>query len=225
MYQPWKFPSLVSLPLHPQRGPQNLLRIPGTCRSPSMPLIRRRSSYRSKSRILSNRSDSEPTIGLNQTAEPIEQPSIVLTKASVERQMEDYGSSLSIRLPSQLTLGSSNQLITPAPSTPLSLFNEFQFPPNRSVTPILFPEHLNVPSSKYKSTSLSRSTSSRSISANIKQKNAFSRSNLNLTTEVTNFPGTSSKAHTGKSITKEEKKVMGGVIKHWTRQTSLETRV
>ena len=189
-----------------------------------MPLIRGRSSYRSKSHILSNRSDSEPTIGLNQTSKPIKRPSIVLTKASVERQEED-GSSLSIRLPSQLTLGSSNQLITPAPSSPLSLFNECQFPPNRSVTPILFPEHLNVPSSKYKSTSLSRSSSSRSFLANKKQKNAFSRSNLNLKTEVTNFPGTSSKTNCGKSITKEEKKVMGGVIKHWTRQASLETRV
>ena len=79
------------------------------------------------------------------TPQSAKRPSIVLTRASVER--EETERSIGSRLPSHLSLGSSNFLPTPAPTSPLSLFlDEKHWPPNRSVTPVLFPEHqLQVP--------------------------------------------------------------------------------
>ena len=116
-------------------------------RSPSLPLIRRHT--KSKSNLVSNRSDSEPTMCLSLTPTHQRQPSIVLTRASVENE-DTWNGSIGSRLPSHLSLGSSN--ITPAPTSPLSMFyNERSFPPNRSVTPLLFPEHHVRPTSPYRS--------------------------------------------------------------------------
>jgi len=52
---------------------------------------------------------------------PVRQPSITITKASVEKE-EKWRDSIGSRLPSHLSLGSSNFVPTPAPTTPLSLF-------------------------------------------------------------------------------------------------------
>ena len=200
LYQPWKFPSLVSLSLHPQRGKCNLLRVPQTrasaSRSPSLPLIKNRITSRNKSNFLSTRSDSEPTICLSLTPQSTRRPSIVLTKASVEQEGRWYGS-IGSRLPSHLSLGSSYLNPTPAPTTPMSLcFNDKSFPPNRSVTPLLFPEHqLNMPTS----ISLTPSRTSQYLSPtpyhsamnvstqHAKQRRAISKSQLNLRGRMTNF--------------------------------------
>ena len=105
-----------------------------TSRSPSLPVIRR-----SKSNFLSNRSDSEPTMCMSLSPSFQRQPSIVLTRASMEND-STWNGSLDSRLPSHLSLGSYN--MTPAPTSPLSLFfKDKTFPPNRSVTPLLFSDH------------------------------------------------------------------------------------
>ena len=83
------------------------------------------------------------------TPQSAKRPSIVLTRASAEKT-EGWGetaSSMGSRLPSHLSLGSSTFVPTPSPTTPLSLFmDEKNWPANRSVTPVLFPEHhLDVP--------------------------------------------------------------------------------
>lgn len=67
---------------------------------------------------------------------------VQVTKASVER--EEWGAgSLCSRLPSNLSLGGSSTFVpTPAPTTPHSLWPApSPGPANRSVTPVLFPEH------------------------------------------------------------------------------------
>ena len=69
--RPWRFPSLVSLPLYPQTNTKNILHVPSVrnLRSPSLPSMRiRNSSFRIKS-------NSKSMIG---------KPSIFLTKASIE---------------------------------------------------------------------------------------------------------------------------------------------
>ena len=109
-----------------------------------------------RSNFLSHRSDSEPTLCLSLTPVSNKRPSIVLTRASVEREGGEsphYQSSIGSRLPSHLSLGSSNLAPTPAPTSPLSLFmNDKDWPGPagaRSVTPVLFPEHqLHVPNYK-----------------------------------------------------------------------------
>ena len=256
LYQPWKFPSLVSLPLHPQRGPNNLLRIPepraNTCRSPSMPVIKNRGTYRSKSNFLSTRSDSEPTMCLRLTPESIRRPSIVLTRASVEQE-ETWNGSIGSRLPSHLSLGSTNFNPTPAPTTPMSLFAG-KFPLNRSVTPILFPEHqLNsdlTPSyPRPTSTYLSPYPSTQNLSPRTitRSSKALSKSHVNLKRKMNNFPSPSgSRSRLNGRVSaeptpptlqvpslvvrppepyKRERLVMTGVIKEWTKQASFETRV
>ena len=107
-----------------------------------------------RSNYLSTRSDSEPTMCLSLTPVSTKRPSIVLTRASVEREGEggEEGplyQSIGSRLPSHLSLGSSSFAPTPAPTSPLSLFLDKDWPSPgaaRSVTPVLFPEHqLQVP--------------------------------------------------------------------------------
>ena len=267
LYQPWKFPSLVSLPMYPQRGPNNLLRVPLTrenaSRSPSLPLINKNPrTSRSKSNFLSTRSDSEPTMCLSLTPQSARRPSIVLTRASVEQE-ERWNGSIGSRLPSHLSLGSTNLTPTPAPTTPLSMFfNEKSFPPNRSVTPLLFPEHqLQPPNGS--SSSMTRSTSeylspspSRQNLSSLTQTKAVSKSQLNLKGKLHNFlppsasnwslgsRGCTNKAYipttpyqppplirspslyvTPPEQDRRERKVMTGVIKMWTKQASLESRV
>ena len=86
------------------------------------------------------RSDSEPTMCLSLT--PARRPSITVTKASVEREEQWGAGSLCSRLPSNLSLGGSSSFVpTPAPTTPHSLWPTPSHGPNRSVTPVLFPEH------------------------------------------------------------------------------------
>ena len=256
LYQPWKFPSLVSLPLHPQRGPNNLLRIPearaNTCRSPSMPVIKNRGTHRSKSNFLSNRSDSEPTMCLSLTPGSVRRPSIVLTKASVEQE-ETWNGSIGSRLPSHLSLGSTDLNPTPAPTTPMSLFAG-KFPLNRSVTPILFPEHqinsdLTPSYTRPTSTYLSPYPSNQNLSPRTitRSSKALSKSHANLRRKANNFlsPAGSRTSLNGRGSTdpappsiqvpslvvmpaepdKRERMVMTGVIKEWTRQASFETRV
>ena len=237
-----------------------------------MPLIRNRGTYRSKSNFLSTRSDSEPTMCLSLTPQSVRRPSIVLTRASVEQEAR-WNGSIGSRLPSHLSLGSTDLSPTPAPTTPMSLFNDRSFPPNRSVTPILFPEHqLNQPSTysttRCTSSYLSPSPSTLNLSPqNMRHGRALSKSQLNLRRKMNNFlsPSGSSCSLSGKGsstnlskhtrqITQNqsmttnqylqtptintpslmiteaepdnrERKVMTGVIKEWTRQTSLETRV
>jgi len=173
------------------------------------------------------------------------QPSIVLTKASVEQEV-DWGGSIGSRLPSHLSLGSTDFIPTPAPSTPLSLFTNNDFPQNRSVTPILFPEHkLEVPSNAaikrarskcgnkqnalYKSAlnlkkrqsnsthSLRASSSSLcSLNRKVWGKESTGASGLNLPPIVCVTPA---------EPNTREKKMISGVIKEWTKQACLETRV
>ena len=252
LYQPWKFPSLVSLPLGPQRGQyNNLLRVPqnraNATRSPSLPLNLRRS--RNSSNFFSTRSDSEPTMCLSITPQCARRPSIVLTRASVEREQKFHGS-IGSRLPSNLSLGSND--LTPAPTTPFSMFfNETSLPQNRSVTPLLFPEH-KLPG--YSTTSIKRSASeylspspSRCNTPSIREGKCLSKSQLNLKRKLNNplSPSSShcsltSKAcinkvrypqsnaynpHLTRSPSLREKKVMTGIINLWTKQSSLEARV
>ena len=75
-----------------------------------------------RSNFLSNRSDSEPTLCLSLTPVSAKRPSIVLTRASVEREgggQDSLYQSIGSRLPSHLSLGSSNFTPTPAPTSPL----------------------------------------------------------------------------------------------------------
>ena len=125
-------------------------------RSPSLPIMRRHT--RSKSNFLSNRSDSEPTMCPSLYSTCKRQPSIVLTKASIEKS-DNWNGSIGSRLPSHLSLGSSN--IHTAPTSPLSMFfSDKYFPPNRSVTPLLFPEHHHCSSSNSHCGSTQLSTTS-----------------------------------------------------------------
>ena len=209
---------------------------------------------------------------LSLTPQSVRRPSIVLTRASVEQEAR-WNESIGSRLPSHLSLGSTDLSPTPAPTTPMSLFNDRSFPCNHSVTPILFPEHqLNQPSthSSTRSTSsyLSPSPSTRNLSLqNLRHGRALSKSRLNLKRKMNNFlspsgsscslSGTGSSTNISKHtqqmtqnqsmkpsqhlqtpsintpsliITEaepdnRERRVMTGVIKEWTRQTSRETRV
>ena len=96
---------------------------------------------------------------LSLTPVSAKRPSIVLTRASVEREGEEGQNSplyqsIGSRLPSHLSLGSSSFAPTPAPTSPLSLFMDGKDWPGpgaaRSVTPLLFLEHqLNVPLNKW----------------------------------------------------------------------------
>ena len=119
---------------------------------------------------------------LSLTPQCARRPSIVLTRASVEQDGK-WNGSIGSRLPSNLSLGSAE--LTPAPTTPLSMFfNEKSLPGNRSITPLLFPEHqLPVP----QSTSMKRSTSeylslspSRCNTPDPSQTKSLSKSQLNL---------------------------------------------
>ena len=99
------------------------------------------------------------------TPQSCKRPSIVLTRASLEREGARWGdtaSSMGSRLPSHLSLGSSSLATTPAPTSPLSLFLEDKdqaWPANRSVTPVLFPEHqLRVPKIRKQSSTASTSS-------------------------------------------------------------------
>ena len=234
LYQPWKFPSLVSLPMYPQRGPNNLLRVPLTrenaTRSPSLPVINKNlRPSRSKSNFLSTRSDSEPTMCLSLTPQSARRPSIVLTRASVEQE-ERWNGSIGSRLPSHLSLGSTNLNPTPAPTTPLSMFfNEKSFPPNRSVTPLLFPEHqLTIPPSSSMANctseylSVSPSPSRLNVSGqNIKQRRVVSKSQLNLKEKLTNFPTASNWSLSGRGSTNNMSKQNPSSGFHLNRSPSL----
>ena len=179
---------------------------------------------------------------------PMRQPSIVLTKASVEQE-EDWGGSIGSRLPSHLSLGSTDFIPTPAPSTPLPLFTSNDFPQNRSVTPILFPEHkLEVPSNTVIKRGRSKGGLNRSglfkSALNLRKSQrgstcALLSSSSSLCSLKKKVGGSKQmKGATGVSGMNKptvcvtpaepdtrEKKMMSGVIKEWTKQACLETRV
>ncbi|XP_023347040.1 uncharacterized protein LOC111715874 [Eurytemora carolleeae] len=83
--QPWRFPSLVSLPLYPQKSPAIYLSVPEqkTSRSPSLPTIQRKSSQIPS---FSCRSDSEPNISVYGV-----QDSLVMFRSDSEPNISVYG--------------------------------------------------------------------------------------------------------------------------------------
>ena len=193
--QPWKFPSLVSLPLHHQRDHPDLLSVPSSrflaSSSSSLPLSLRQQL--ASPNVSSQRSDSDPTVYWK-----LKRPSIVLTKASLEDDGKWY-KSINSRLPSRLTLFSNDLNSTPPspfPSTP----NKESFATESNESFFLFPEHrLSAPSSP----------SNQTAELSLRRRTSMEHGRQKSPTRTPSLE------------TLKERKVMQGVLRAWSKQTTL----